>query len=566
MSSLLRRLGIGRKKQQTGPHDAKFKWRFIDANAFIHNGTLKLVEVADFRTLDFVAISYTWSKNMLEWRKWILSLGPNQKANQVPSNHPASEDMKQFHLFFTVVSFIVSVQGRSLFWMDVLSIDQDSQAEKEFFVPKMGSLYAGASVTHAYLTGSAMIAMSSPELHFPVWETRAWTLQEFILSKDVIFCYCFTGDAMRDINLLKENGSSSRLPSPTTELRTPTLDRYRSSSTADKSTFVLEIGAKKVTCTFERKYMGLSLSSYLKNDMFGPAMNQVTGRSTIGHMLVGMRHEPSKTKVITTSMMLLSGRKSTVPEDMMYSVLGLLELGDFKVSYDVGFEEARMRVFEALKPDNLAAVLGTDWGCHQETANKNNDSALPRIIGSEPTIGIVRNVTTSSAIYTRSQGTRITSRKETFRVWKDLARTQSRSTDVVRATLGSQSSRLMVMFCASVSDTPAYATIPTSAIPEEVIRPVVLSGESRLSDEEYFNKDTKYDKVVQLVELGECFHHALFPDPGDEKYSKHTALLTLECEEPATSVDSSGCLVNRGTVLILDASALSSPVTVHTVL
>ncbi|KAF4614647.1 hypothetical protein D9613_003405 [Agrocybe pediades] len=142
MGSLLRRLGIGRKKQQTGPHDAKFKWRFIDANAFIHNGTLKLVEVADFRTLDFVAISYTWSKNMLEWRKWILSLGPNQKANRVPSNHPASEDMKQFHLFFTVVSFIVSVQGRSLFWMDVLSIDQDSQAEKEFFVPKMGSLYS----------------------------------------------------------------------------------------------------------------------------------------------------------------------------------------------------------------------------------------------------------------------------------------------------------------------------------------------------------------------------------------------------------------------------------------
>lgn len=115
------------------------------------------------------------------------------------------------------------------------------------------------------------------------------------------------------------------------------------------------------------------------------------------------------------------------------------------------------------------------------------------------------------------------------------------------------------MFCASLFDDPGYADVPISEIPEENIRPVILSGESRLSDEDYFSSEVKYDKEVELVELGECIQLGLFPDPGDQKYMTRTAVLALECD------DSSGCLVNRGTVLVLDASAFSSMATVHTI-
>ncbi|KAH9483649.1 hypothetical protein JR316_0003119 [Psilocybe cubensis] len=511
------------------PDEPSFKWKFVDANAFIHQGALKFVQVENLQSLDFVAISYTWSKNMLLWRKWILSLGPSQKASQPPSDNDASEDMKAFHQFFTVVCFLVLARSKSLFWIDVLSIDQDSSAEKAFFVPKMGSLYAAASETHAYATGSNFVAMSSKELYFPVWETRAWTLQEYVLSNTVIYCYCFAGDVMRDIKLLKKQ-NSARLPSPITELRTPTLVRYRSS--IHDNTFVLETRDGKMTCCFdEDTWMGpeLTVSSYLTNEMFGPDMNLVIGRSTLSKIIYSMKQNPSRTKLISTALTILGGRKSMYPEDMMYSVLGILEMADFKVRYNIGFDEAKMAVFEGMKPDILAIVLGTDWGCLLDA--KNNDSALPRVIGSQPVLGIERMEVTNSARYTREIGTTITSRKERFRLWKDPSRSQSRSTGTVRAMLGSQESRLMVMFCASLFDDPAYANIPLSDIPDENIRPVVVSGESRLSDDDYFNKEVVYDKEVELVELGVCTHHALFPDPGDEKYMRNTALLALECEK-----------------------------------
>lgn len=542
----------------TNPRDKpKFKWKFVDANAFIYQGILKLVEVEDFRNLDFVAISYTWPKNLLEWRKWILFLGTKEKANQVPSGSEASEDMKQFHLFFTVVSFLVLARGKMFFWIDVLSINQDAPSEKAFFVPKMGLLYNGSPEVHAYVTGSAFVAMSSDEFHFPIWETRAWTLQEYILSKRVVYCYCFRGDVMRDIKMLRDKGSA-RLPSPTTEIRSPTLDRYKS-SIPDRA-FVLEKGHAKVTCSFdEDSWYGpaLTIQSYLQNDMFGPNMNQTVGRSTLSRVLYSMKQENSRSKVISTSMVLLGGRTSMYGEDMMYSVLGILGMEDYEVRYGIGFDEARIGVFEGMKPDVLAAVLGTDWGCFPDA--KNNDSALPRVINSQPTVGIERTEITNSAIYTRGVGTAITSRKERFRLWKDLSRTQSRSIGTIRATLGSQTSRLLIMFCTSLFDDPGHAEIPTSDIPDKKVHPVIVSGESRLSDEEYFSPEVKYDKEVELVELGICVHHALFSDPGDEKYMRHTAILALECEE------SSGCLLNRGTVLVLDASAFSGPVLVHTV-
>lgn len=534
-----------------------FKWKFVDANAFIHQGILKLVEVEDFQKLDFVTISYTWTKNILEWRKWILSVSPEEKANRVPSGNEASEDMKQFHLFFTVVSFLVLARGQSFFWIDILSINQDTPDEKAFFVPRTGLLYAASCETHAYVTGSTFVAIPSNELHFPIWETRAWTLQEYVLSKNVVYCYCFTGDVMRDIEMTRGDGSACLL-SQTTELRSPTLDRYKS-STPD-STYVLEKGEVKVTCCLdEDTWLGptLSIGSYLREETFGPDMNRMVGRSTLSKMRHTIKQDTSRVKVISTSMILLGGREATRPEDMMYSSLGILEMEDYKVRYGIGFDEARMGVFEEMKSDVLGTVLGTDWGCFRDT--KNNDSALPRILGSEPTIGIERIKTTNSSKYTRSIGTAITSRKERFRMWKDLSRSQTRSTAVVRATLGSQTSRLMIMFCASLFDDPGYADVPISEIPEENIRPVILSGESRLSDEDYFSSEVKYDKEVELVELGECIQLGLFPDPGDQKYMTRTAVLALECD------DSSGCLVNRGTVLVLDASAFSSMATVHTI-
>ncbi|KAF8914417.1 hypothetical protein CPB84DRAFT_1759203 [Gymnopilus junonius] len=545
------------KEAQTAP--PTYKWKFIDANAFIYQGVLKLHDEEDFHELDFTAISYTWSPNMLEWRKWILDTDGyphEEKKTRVPSGKSASEDMERFHLFFTVVCFLVLARGGTFFWMDVLCIDQDSDDEKAFFVPKMGSLYASAVETHVYLTGSMFVTMSSKELHSPIWETRAWTLQEYIKSKNVVYCYCFSGDVMQDIKALTD----SRMPSRTVELRAPILDKYK--STSSDNAYMLQMATKdRVTCYFENDSPfgpQISMTSYMKTDMWGPDTNKIIGRSTLGKSLYSMKHEASKEQTISMTMVLLAGRMSTYPEDMMYSVLGLLEMEDYQVQYKIGFEEAKAGVFEKMKPDVLSMVLGSDWASLLE--GKYKDSALPRVMGSEPTIGIDKIKITNSSKYTRTVGTEVTSRKERFRVWKDLSRRQTENFSVVRATMGSQTSRLMIMFCASLFDNPEYAYIPTSEIPEENIRPVILSGVAKLTDEEYHDKEFKYDRMVDLVEIAVCRHYGLLTDPRDQQYMSRTALLALQCEESPI-----GCLTSKGAVLILDAYALSGNITVNVI-
>jgi len=532
------------------------------------------VKVENYRAEDYIAISYTWSKRIEEWRDQMLSIGARLEGSDyearvalgssVISTAAGPESMSheaivQSHLFFTILCFLVITRGKDLFWMDILCIDQEDIAEKEYFVPRMGDLYGHSAETHAYLTGcNIMTTMACDEFHSPIWETRAWTLQEHIHSKNVLFCYAFYGDATEDIKNV-EGGKSGQ---PTTiQLKSPLMDRYTVRSLNAGFSCVLET-TKRVTCYMEQESWtgGLPLAAFLDklsrgNDWNG--INEGIGRGTFYKTLYSLRHGYPRETVISTSMMMLGSRRSARQQDMMYSILGILGLKDYKVSYGIEFEECRLRVFEAIQSDVLTLTLGTEWGCNRDSANK--DSALPRVLGSEPTIGIELTKATAWSKYTRDVGTTIYSRIERFRIWKDVQKAQSKNLGVVRATMGSETSRLMIMYCVSLLDDPIFEDVPISAIPSKKVHTVILGG-SRISDEDYLNEAFEYDRIVDLLEIGVCTHHALFVHPGEEALMRHTALLTLECETTAP-----GNMTNKGTVLVLDASSLSGHFAVHTV-
>ena len=60
--------------------------------------------------------------------------------------------------FFAEIAFQVMMSLQQYFWMDIVCIDQDVIAEKEFFVPKMGLLYGAAAVTYAFPTGTSFLS------------------------------------------------------------------------------------------------------------------------------------------------------------------------------------------------------------------------------------------------------------------------------------------------------------------------------------------------------------------------------------------------------------------------
>ena len=251
--------------------------------------------------------------------------------------------------------------------MDIVCINQDVREEKDFFVPRMGTLYKSAAVTHAYPIGTSFLStLESQELYFPIWETRAWTLQEQIMSRSITFFYLFEGDMTSDV---------IQLFSPTTPVSFPPWALGgRMATQADAA----RIGSNRVcvlwqssehatTCVLETESCGLPSSAFMeleigKNGRWDGHQRSI-GRSALYKAIAPLRDGAlSPQRTIRTALMFHGGRQATLPVDMLYSLLGILEMEDFPVSYSLSPEDARLAFFEAMPSHTLSFVLGTDWG------------------------------------------------------------------------------------------------------------------------------------------------------------------------------------------------------------
>jgi len=540
----------------------KFRWRLVDARAFLHTGAIRLVLVESISDFQVIAISYTWTAGIKRWRDHIckeegrnyeervLRGSRDLSTSTAPIGGSDDDAIAEAQLFFTIVAFFVLSRGGKFFWIDILCINQDEQKEKEFFVPRMGYLYCGAAETHAYPFGAKILsAVFSDKVYFPVWDTRAWTVQEQILSRNTLLCYAFQGDVQRELKEVN-NSLVEASPQPTISVHTPVLNKLRHGRI-----HMLETTTSTVTCYMEKESWtgNFSTAAYMHREITVKGdwsqFDRSFARTSRYEALYAVEKssEADIPEIARISMATVAERRATVEEDMIYCLLGTLDLDGFTVAYNIGFEEARLRVFEALEPKILAHVIGTDWASSSSTNNK--DSALPRVVGSTPVTGILSS---RSAIlhckYRREVGTEMTCRREKLRIWQAVDKEFRGSDAVLQATFGNN--QLLVMQGASVFDTPEYASVRREAIPRDDTK-VILVDMAALgvsSDDEA----SKIDKVVEFVEIGVCRTLAVLADLPPE-FSRKTSLLALFCEEMP-----SGALLNKGAALILDASAFST--------
>ena len=536
----------------------KFPWRLVDARAFVYTGAIRLVLAESISDFDITAISYTWTAGIKRWRDHIckeegrtyeervLRGSRNLSTSTVPIGGSDDNAITEAQLFFTIVAFFVLTRGKKFFWMDILCINQDEQKEKEFFVPQMGYLYRSASETHSYPFGAEILsAVFSDKVYFPAWDTRAWTVQEQILSRNTLFCYAFRGDVRRELKEVDKSMLESG-PERIINMHTPVLNKYQYDGT-----YMLEMTRGIVTCHMEEESWtgNLSVAAYMHGEITVKGdwsqFDRITARSSRYKTLYATKNS-SEANIARISMVTVAERRATVEEDMMYGVLGTLDLDGFAVAYNIGFEEAKLRVFEALEPKILAHLIGSDWASKSSTDNK--DSALPRVVGSTPVIGILS--LRSSILhckYGREVGTKMTCRREKLRIWQAVDMKIRGSQSLLQTTFGNN--QLLVMQGTSVFDTPKYASVRREAIPRDHTK-VILVDMAALgvnSDDEA----SKVDRVVEFVEIGVCESLAMVADLPE--LSTKTSLLALCCEEMI-----SGALLNKGTALILDASAFST--------
>ncbi|TBU42172.1 hypothetical protein BD309DRAFT_1081578 [Dichomitus squalens] len=544
--------------------DPSYKWRLIDANIFVSSGVLKLVQVSSLQEKPFVAISYRWTKAVTDWRAQIVEYG---NAHDSDLNYETKLALGSLFFstltldtliddasaiegqrFLAQIALNVMITGYQYFWMDIVCIDQDVLEEKQFFVSKMGTLYSSAAATHAYPTGTSPLStLESPELYFPIWESRAWTLQEQILSRSVTFVYLFEGDMTDEVIGLTPSTTSTSLPPWALGGRMVT--QADGMQTESGMICVLWQSTEHITtCVLENEswdgglpthaFFGIEIERHQRWDNSRRAI----GRTSLYKSIFALRQGTSSPlEKIRTPLMLHGGRQATLAVDMLYSILGILDMGDFPVSYSLSAEDARLAVFEAMPSQTLASVLCTDWG---PNISANRDSALPRIYNSHPIVGItMEEVTITDAKFSRTIGTTMRARTERFRVWKDVARRQSRSLGVMRGMMGGDS-RLMILFATSLLDNPHCADLDASTIPDKDLKVIVLDGSMTMTDEEYLDEGFLYDTTMEFVEIGVGILSAGgFPmDKEDMHLNTRSALLCFGCKR-----NDSGALENQGT-------------------
>jgi hypothetical protein len=180
--------------------------RLIDLEALCEPGNARLVVSEDYRSGEYAALSYCWGEDQ---QTMLLT---TTVLDDWPERIPTEDLPPLLKDAFTVAR---KLNVRYL-WIDAICILQDSEADKDQEIREMGKIYKNALITIAAATSSGVstgfleprtcpahltvpflfplgergtVSLAKPVVAYrPVQalETRAWTLQEYLLSPRVL--------------------------------------------------------------------------------------------------------------------------------------------------------------------------------------------------------------------------------------------------------------------------------------------------------------------------------------------------------------------------------------------
>lgn len=122
-------------------------------------------------TWNFATISHRWRQN----EAWPV---------HIPSTNTTFDVTAVAFQSLLGLARLCDSRAIPYFWIDCLCIDQNSAAEKRREIINMGQYYRHSEITLIFLWGLDIIGPPAVAGRAPQWDTRSWTLQEEILSRE----------------------------------------------------------------------------------------------------------------------------------------------------------------------------------------------------------------------------------------------------------------------------------------------------------------------------------------------------------------------------------------------
>ncbi|KAF1819122.1 uncharacterized protein K489DRAFT_296247, partial [Dissoconium aciculare CBS 342.82] len=181
----------------------------------LHVDTLTLVEPQHDKDLEYVVVSHTWTDDELTYADFADNRHNESFLGEVAAGLENNGRLKILRLCQFVRLRIPSIKH---LWIDTVCINRKDNQELQESIPAMYHWYLSASVCLAYMSdvefGADVLSNSGyplweQQFRGSVWHTRGWTLQELLAPKLVLFLdasqqvigYKGMADSARDLNL-----------------------------------------------------------------------------------------------------------------------------------------------------------------------------------------------------------------------------------------------------------------------------------------------------------------------------------------------------------------------------
>lgn len=295
---------------------------------------------------EFASISYRWGNNP-GWSAFSME-GKQSGPHQVTA--------VQHDSLVGLAKLCLSL-GIEHFWIDCLCIDQSSPAEKASEILRMGKYYSHAAKILVFPWGLDDIG---PPTRWgadpPSYQSRAWTLQEEILSGQRAFAVIFITDCVRCQGICNLQCRGLCRGEASTIALQPTSEDGLFASMSSAMRVEEDSSTRQAIHLVPMRHFSTCQNMYL--DYHHSWVNNDVAANT--HALVA-HNLPFWLTNVMTSFHQMFRRQAHLEEDMVYSMFGLLEtlnvlrldLDRQRIRYNIGVRLATLTMADYMRADML---------------------------------------------------------------------------------------------------------------------------------------------------------------------------------------------------------------------